>query len=134
VTAVLVDSSVWIDSLSGSVDYDVREAVDLDAVVNCPPVIQEVLQGIRVERAYRAAREALLSFPLVESPMSMRLWLSASQVHRMARRAGITLRTGSRDTLIAACALRHDLPVLHRDRDFERLAEVVPLRTIPVEL
>jgi len=32
------------------------------------------------------------------------------------------------DCLIAACALRHDLDVLHRDRDFPVLARVSRLR------
>jgi len=30
--------------------------------------------------------------------------------------------------LIAACAIRHDLVVLHHDRDFARLSEVSALR------
>ncbi|MCE9581620.1 MAG: PIN domain-containing protein [Planctomycetes bacterium] len=44
-----------------------------------------------------------------------------------ARRQGVTVRS-SVDCLIAACALRHQLTVLHRDRDFHRLAKVSPLR------
>jgi predicted nucleic acid-binding protein len=32
------------------------------------------------------------------------------------------------DCLIAACAIRHDLEVLHRDRDFDALATISPLR------
>ena len=32
------------------------------------------------------------------------------------------------DCLIAACALRHDLEVLHRDRDFPKIARVSALR------
>jgi len=31
------------------------------------------------------------------------------------------------DCLIAACAIRHDLEVLHRDRDYTALAEVSAL-------
>jgi hypothetical protein len=32
------------------------------------------------------------------------------------------------DCLIAACAIRHDLEVLHRDRDYAALATVSSLR------
>ncbi|HSS38271.1 MAG TPA: PIN domain-containing protein [Polyangia bacterium] len=32
------------------------------------------------------------------------------------------------DCLIAACAIRHELEVLHRDRDFDALATIAPLR------
>jgi predicted nucleic acid-binding protein len=34
----------------------------------------------------------------------------------------------SADCLITACALRHDLQVLHRDRDFAKIARVSALR------
>jgi len=49
-------------------------------------------------------------------------------LYRAARNRGLTVRS-SVDCLIAACALRHDLDVLHRDRDFEAIAHVSPLRT-----
>jgi predicted nucleic acid-binding protein len=48
-------------------------------------------------------------------------------LYRAARRTGKTPRS-SVDCLIAACALRHDLTVLHRDRDFEALTQVSILR------
>jgi predicted nucleic acid-binding protein len=32
------------------------------------------------------------------------------------------------DCLIAACAIRHDLEVLHRDRDFAVISQVSALR------
>jgi predicted nucleic acid-binding protein len=48
-------------------------------------------------------------------------------LYRAARRRGITARS-SVDCLIAACALRHDLEILHRDRDFAMLARVSGLR------
>jgi len=43
-----------------------------------------------------------------------------------ARRSGFTVRSGV-DCLIAACALRHGLMVLHHDRDFDALARVSSL-------
>jgi predicted nucleic acid-binding protein len=46
---------------------------------------------------------------------------------RTARRAGLTVRS-SVDCLIAAAALRNDLEVLHRDRDFDALSRVSGLR------
>jgi predicted nucleic acid-binding protein len=49
-------------------------------------------------------------------------------MYRSARRAGVTVRSGV-DCLIAACAVRHGLTVLHHDRDFDQLARVVPLET-----
>jgi predicted nucleic acid-binding protein len=45
-----------------------------------------------------------------------------------ARRGGLTVRS-SIDCLIAACSMRHDLEVLHRDRDFAALAGVTALKS-----
>lgn len=42
-------------------------------------------------------------------------------------RPGLTVRS-SVDCLIAACAIRHDLEVLHRDRDYPALAGISALR------
>ena len=47
-------------------------------------------------------------------------------LYRAGRRSGLTIRS-SVDCLIAACALRHGLTVLHHDRDFELLRQVAPL-------
>jgi hypothetical protein len=90
-------------------------------------VIQDVLQGFRDERAYRLARESLLAFPIVDSPLPWEVFQQAVELHRAARRAGRTVRS-SVDCLIAASAVRHDIPVLHVDRDYECLAEVSALR------
>ncbi len=100
--------------------------VDLEEVATCLPVIQEVLQGFRDERAFRAAREALLSLPIVESPMHRGVFEEAADLHRAARRSGLTVRSGV-DCLIAACAIRHGLTVLHVDRDFDLIGKISEL-------
>lgn len=101
--------------------------MEFDDIVTCLPVVQEVLQGFREERAFRLARESMRSLPTVESPLGLPLVEEAVDLYRRARRAGLTIRS-SVDCLIAACALRHDLEVLHRDRDFSTLAAISPLR------
>jgi predicted nucleic acid-binding protein len=124
---ILVDTSVWIEVLRKTRPLDMEAIVDFGEVVTCPPIVQEVLQGIRAERAYRLARDAMLALPIVEAPMPLDVWLEAAQLHRTARSAAVTVRSPV-DCLIAACALRHDLEVLHRDRDFDGLARISPLR------
>jgi predicted nucleic acid-binding protein len=105
---------------------DLERVVDFDEVVTCLPVLQEVLQGFDDERAYRLAREALLALPVVESPLGEEVFLEAVRLYRAARRGGLTIRS-SVDCLIAACALRNDLAVLHHDRDFDHLARIAPV-------
>ena len=124
---VLVDTSVWIESFRKGSRLRLESIADIDEVVTCLPVIQEVLQGFDDERAFLLAREAMHAFPIVESPLPRVVFDQAADLYRAARRAGVTVRSGV-DCLIAACALRHDLDVLHRDRDFDALARVSPLR------
>ena len=123
----LVDTSAWIEVFRKTKPLDLSAHVPFDDIVTCLPVIQEVLQGFRDERAYRTARDAMFSLPLVESPIRADLIEEAIGLFRMARRQGVTVRS-SVDCLIAACAIRHDLEVLHRDRDYTQLARVSALR------
>lgn len=123
---VLVDTSVWIEIFRNPPRIRLETIVELDEIVTCLPVIQEVLQGFRDERAHATARDAMLSFPVVESPLRTELILDAVDLYRRARRAGITIRSGV-DCLIAACAIRNRLEVAHLDRDFDSLVSVSPL-------
>ena len=127
----LVDTSVWVEMFRARGPLDLLSLVPFDDVVTCLPVIQEVLQGFGEERAYRLAREAMLALPVVESPLRVDLVEEAVGLYRTARKRGLTVRS-SVDCLIAACALRHDLEVLHRDRDFPALARVSQLRELSV--
>lgn len=123
---ILVDSSVWIEFFRRDSDLDLEASLDLEEVVTCLPVIQEVLQGFDDQRTYLLAREAMFAFPVVESPLSDEVHLQAVDLYRAARRAGLTVRS-SVDCLIGACALRNSLTVAHHDRDFDALAKVSPL-------
>jgi predicted nucleic acid-binding protein len=59
--------------------------------------------------------------------LRVEVFVEAVGLFRTARKTGRTVRS-STDCLIAACALRSDLEILHRDRDFAVLAEVSALR------
>jgi len=124
---VLVDTSVWIETFRKPRGLNLEQLVDFNDVVCCLPIYQEVLQGFRDEPAFRKAREALRAMPMVEAPLRIEVFDQAADLYRSIRRLGLTVRS-SVDCLIAACALRHDLEILHRDRDFASIARVAPLR------
>lgn len=124
----LVDTSVWIATFRRG-GPGLESLVDIDEIVTALPVIQEVLQGFADERAFMTAQTAMLSLPIVESPLTESLIVEAAQLYRTARRAGVSVRS-SFDCLIAACAIRHGLPVLHIDRDYDALGRVSPLRSV----
>jgi predicted nucleic acid-binding protein len=123
----LVDTSIWIETFRRRQPLDLEALVPFDDIVTCLPVVQEVLQGFREEAAFRAAKIAMLALPIVEVPLGETIVLDAVALLRLARRRGLTVRS-SVDCLIAACAVRHDLEVLHRDRDFAVLARICDLR------
>lgn len=125
---VLVDTSVWIEVFRRSSRLSLDSLVDFDDIVTCLPVVQEVLQGFDSQSAFTQAREAMLALPIVESPLGADVYEQAIDLYRSGRRLGLTIRS-SVDCLISACAIRHQLEVLHCDRDFDGLAKISPLKT-----
>jgi predicted nucleic acid-binding protein len=128
---VLVDTSAWIEVFRRPSRLDLESVVEFDDIVTCLPVVQEVLQGFTTDDDFRKARTSMLALPIVESPMPAAVFGEAVDLYRRARRAGVTVRSGV-DCLIAACAIRHDLEVLHNDRDYPALARVSELRQRPI--
>jgi len=128
---VLVDTSAWIEVFRRPSRLAIESVVDFDEIVTCLPVVQEVLQGFADDGAFKVARDAMLALPVVESPLPVSVFTDAVDLYRRARRAGITVRSGV-DCLIAACAIRHDLTVLHDDRDYPAIARVSGLRQRPI--
>jgi hypothetical protein len=123
---MLVDTSVWIELLNGTLGSKVTEA-DLLDFVTCGPVLQEVLQGLRDDPASEALRESLLALPVLSDPVPTALFLSAAEIYRLGRAKGYTIRS-STDCLIAAIAIENGVPVWHKDRDFEAVARYTSLR------
>ena len=125
---ILVDSSVWIALFSKRPPFRIEELVDVNDVVTCLPIVQEVLQGIDDDYRFDDTRDILYDLRAIEDPLTGELFHEAIVLFREARRRGVTVRS-SVDSLIAACAIRHGATVLHRDRDFDHLARVTALKS-----
>ena len=123
----LVDTSVWIEVFHRPPRIDLESVIEFEEVVTCLPIMQEVLQGFRDDHAFRVAQDALRALPIVEAPLGSAAFDDAVDLYRLARHSGVTVRSNV-DCLIAVCALRNDLTVLHHDRDFERIARIAPLQ------
>jgi len=122
----LVDTSAWIRHFSMRDSFNLCSICPASERLMCLPVYQEILQGIRDESAFRRVKDSLDSGVFIENPMSQSLFFQAANLYRSARRQGYTIRSGV-DCLIASCAIRHNVPVLHHDRDFNFLAEISEL-------
>ena len=128
---VLVDSSVWIAYLrdSGGPELEVLERlIGEQRAATTDVVLLEVLAGTTDEERAAQLRRFLAGAELLrqQSPVDAE---HAAALYRACRRAGETPRSLN-DCLVAAVALRHGVPVLHRDRDFAVLAAHTDLRVV----
>jgi len=123
----LIDTSAWIEYLrDGRVDVaDAVEALIDRGGALTEPVVMEVLAGARSGRHGEQLRSLLGTVELL--PITADDWANAALLYRVCRVNGSTIRSMV-DCLIAAVAIRHDVPVLASDRDFEALAAHTPLR------
>ncbi len=53
----------------------------------------------------------------------------AAQIYRRLRRKGITIRK-SNDCLIAWHAMENKIPILHKDRDFDKMARPLNIELV----
>jgi predicted nucleic acid-binding protein len=125
---ILVDTSVWIQMLAGRPGYDMREE-DLPLFATCPPVLQEIVQGLRPGAESETFRRVFLAIPVLGDPLPLSTFLAAADIYRQGRRKGFTIRS-SVDCLVAAIALEHKVPVWHRDRDYAAISRFTALETV----
>ena len=128
---VLVDSSVWIAFLrdSGGPEVDLLgQLIDERRAATTDVVLLEVLAGTTDEERAGRLRRFLAGAELLrqQSPVDAE---HAAALYRACRRAGET-PPSLNDCLVAAVALRHGVPVLHRDHDFTVLAAHTDLRVV----
>lgn len=116
---VLIDTSVWVDFFRG--DERVVGALGLlgrsARGVVCGQVRQEVLQGSRDQDAFAKLEKAMEVWEAeVEQPAD---FVEAARIFAELRWKGVTIPPS--DCLIAAVALRCQLPLFASDRDFRHV-------------
>ena len=120
----LVDTSAWVEFLraTGSTAHlAVRDLLDQDTPMHTTDVVvMELLAGARDDEHWAQLRRLLgrCEHLPVEGLAD---YEAAAALYRTSRQAGETVRALT-DCLVAAVALRAQVPVLHDDRDFDVLA------------
>ena len=124
---VLVDSSAWIESFRAEGDAELtRKVADLVAEGRAAVagiIKLELLSGARGHEVDRLQKNLSL-MPLV--PTQEDHYEAAGRLGSELRRAGISIPAS--DLLIATIAVDLDIPLLHCDRHFDRIAQHRPLR------
>jgi predicted nucleic acid-binding protein len=125
---IVVDSSVWIDyftgkSTSGSRTLDSLLGDELVAIGDL--MLTKVLQGFRVDKDFRQARELLLSLNVVKM-LNTTIALKSAENFRILRKKGITVRK-TIDVIIATYCIENRLSLLHSDKDFQPFHDYLKL-------
>jgi predicted nucleic acid-binding protein len=126
---VLVDTSVWVDFFRGASSKQ-ADALKCLLIKNadicvCGVIVTEILQGIRVDSQFRKTNELLDA--TVFLPMTRETYIQAAKLYRKLRKKGFTIQKPI-DCMIAAVAIEHDVPLLHKDKDFQPLEKHCALR------
>jgi len=124
----IVDTSVWIDVFrDGSMRRrrQLESVVDAEDVVLTPFTELELLQGCRDEQEWALLASYLDTQEYAEPTRST--WAAAARIYFDLRRTGKTVHSPI-DCCIAQIAIDGKTLLLHRDRDFEVIAEIRPLQ------
>jgi predicted nucleic acid-binding protein len=126
---ILADTSAWIEfgrETGSPVDRRLDQLIaDGDDIAVTDPVVAEVAMGARSDKQEAALRALLERFHLLRFEPIVD-FDSAVRIYRTCRRSGVTPR-GLVDCMVAAVALRHEVPVLAHDADLARIGHVMPL-------
>jgi predicted nucleic acid-binding protein len=121
---MLVDSSVWIAYLRGSLTpatAKLEVAVSREPILVGDLILLEVLQGARDERHAARIERGLRRFeivPLLDANLAPR----AARNYRRLRDMGITVRK-TNDIIIGTFCIERGCSLLHDDRDFAPMEE-----------
>jgi len=130
---VLVDTSVWVDYLRGDASPQVRALNEFlageDLVATAPIILQEILQGADSVERFETWRKYFSGLFCYVPRDPVESHIAAARIYQECRKAGKTPRS-SNDCLIAQIAIENGLMLLHDDRDFNAIADVVGQLTL----
>jgi predicted nucleic acid-binding protein len=127
----IVDTTVWIDYLAGTVnphtDWLARE-LEQQRLGLTDLILCEVLQGIRDDLAFGRVQRLLCNFEVFESGGEA-LAVSSARNYRALRERGHTVRR-TIDCIIATFCMTQGHSLLHRDHDFDPFENFLGLRVV----
>lgn len=128
---LLVDSSIWIDLLSGRKTEQTqklkRSIQSDDEICYCGFVLLEVLQGVKDEKEFVSVKRQFESSIYLDDDRST--FELGATIYRELRHKGITIRN-SVDCLISAVVIQHGVNFLENDRDYKFIDRHYPLNRI----
>jgi hypothetical protein len=126
---VIVDSSVWIDALRGTVNPHtdwLHRALGQGEIGLTSLTLCEVLQGVRSRSQFEGFRQDLVQLPVFEA-ITAHVAIESARNYLRLREQAITVRK-TIDCLIATFCIESGYELLHRDRDFDSFESYLGLK------
>lgn len=127
---LLFDTSIWIDYLRGQETSKVNlldeYLLNSDVLQICPPIIQEILQGIRQDEQFSKIKNNLDRLLCLQIDAKEAAF-GAAELYRNLRKKGITIRKPN-DCLIAFYSISFDVELVHNDSDFDLMIDHTPIK------
>jgi len=126
---IVADTSVWIDYVNGTVTPQTN-ILDIELekrrVATGDLIIVEFLQGFREDKQFQEAKNLMESLEYYDC-VGREVAINAAQNCRKLRKKGNTNRK-TIDVLIATFCIEYGFELLHNDRDFDPMEDVLGLR------
>jgi predicted nucleic acid-binding protein len=126
---ILADTSAWVDYLRGKNSQAatlLASAIEKNEVLIGDLIAAELLSGFKPGRQLKEFEVVLAGFPMF--PLcGDTLAPKAAANYRILRSKGVTAR-GIVDVIIATWCIEHTIPLLHADRDFEPMENILGLQ------
>ena len=128
---ILVDSSVWIDYFNGVANAQTDR---LDALLGQENILMgdiimaEVLQGFASDTDFKRAQNLLALLPFREM-LGREVALQTARNYRALRKQGVTVRK-TVDVMIGTFCILNNIPLLHKDRDFDPMEKWMGLMVV----
>ncbi|MGD2098173.1 MAG: PIN domain-containing protein [Desulfobacterales bacterium] len=121
---ILVDTSVWVEVLRDKIGRKVKvfkERIDDEIIAFSRFTQLELLQGAKNEQEWQQLDSYLSTQFYFETTDDT--WRDAARIYFELRKTGVTLNSPI-DCCIAQLAIENQVLLLHRDKDFEKIAKI----------
>jgi predicted nucleic acid-binding protein len=125
---ILVDTSVWIEFLEGQEHWTkdrLKEKIhDRETIGYIDMILLEIIQGVRERKDREILELKFQSF--AELSVKRSTVMLAAEIYQELQRKGIKIRSII-DCLISAVGIETGAAILHKDRDFDYIANHFPI-------
>jgi len=122
----LIDTTIWILYFRGEekIKKDIQSLILEDRASTCQIIIFEILRGAKSKKEYDKLYNGLKALTVL--PLNESIWEESYKVGFELKKAGIDVPLV--DLLIAMLAYHYKYLLIHRDKHFSLIKEVINLK------